>query len=163
MNMHMRKIQEKRIFPIGSDEFDRLFHIPFCQGALIRLLLYHFISVQQRQRRIVLSRHLTSHIVAVRQAVILIKAVIQRQELFLIAAVPLSHDLGAVSGAAQDVRYGGFRRMKPDALPREQNPLAVKRAESNTGRITPGQHSSAGRRTDGGSRIEIRKPHAVLR
>ena len=43
MNMHMRKIQEKRIFPIGSDEFDRLFHIPFCQGALIRLPLYHFI------------------------------------------------------------------------------------------------------------------------
>ena len=86
------------------------------ERRLVGLLLDHVVVEHQRQRRVaglvpsplesVRVARLAAHVVAVGQAEVVVEAVVGREELRLVAAVPLADHLRAVAGVGEQSAPG---------------------------------------------------------
>ena len=117
VDVHVSEVEKERSVDVVAHELDRSFDIATGQHRLVRLLLDDLLAIHQRQRRIRQHRRrreagrpqglgvfehgvadLGAHVVAVRQTQPSVEAVVGRQKLGLVTAMPLADDLGGVPG-----------------------------------------------------------------
>ena len=174
----MGEVQEERLVDVLAKELDRPFDVATGEHRLVGLLLDHVLPVHQRQRRI--GKHggwrepdrsqrvgvlevgvadLGAHVVAVRQPEPSVEPVVGRQELGLIATVPLADDLGGVAGVAEHRRDRVLVGVEPEAHAGEEDVQSVEVVEADARRVRAGQHGPARRRTHGGGHVEAGEPH----
>ena len=148
------QVDEEVLLAVPLDEVDRAVGVEAGQLGLIRVELDHLIALDQRDR-LPLRR---PHIVAVRQAEVLVEAVSQWQVFLGAAQVPLAEDRRGVAplletlGDRDLVRVNAARRLRPQH-PRETRAL----------RHPPRQQSVTAGRTRRRGRIELRKARPLRR
>jgi hypothetical protein len=117
-------------------------------------VLDHLLALDQRQRRKVpVRRVLRPHVVRVRQAEVVVESVPGRQELRVVAQVPLTVDRGRVAPALEQLGEGRLGRADAGARPRPE------RAEdADAIRVAAGQQRGAGSGADRLRRVELGQP-----
>ena len=147
MRHGMCQIDKERFILVLLDEIDRTVGIIRCKLWLVGVITDNLISVIGRQVREIeylsLLRMERPHIVWIRQSVIFIETVLQRQELFRIAQMPFTENCGTVSFLLQQLSYRHF--VRTDAIIRTRSRSTGK---SDTVRIASGQQSGTWSATD---------------
>ena len=158
----MGQIEKERLVLVLLDEINGAGRVVSRKLRLIRVVSHHLITVISRQVREVehlpLLRVERPHVVRVRQAVILIETILQRQELMCIAQVPLSKDSRAITLLLQHLPDRHLIRM--DTVIRTRSRSA---SETDTIRIAAGQQTGTRRSTNRLSRQEVCKTNAFRR
>src|SRR5262245_46744835 len=106
----MREIEKEGPVSIVGDELHRLLCVPFCQGSMVDRPLDNLIVLHQRDVPIlrlrsveggcpvpVVAWHGHSHIVRVRKSEPRVEALMDWQELWELAQVPLAHHASPVA------------------------------------------------------------------
>src|SRR5690606_5975083 len=92
----MGQVEKKGHVSIFLYKFQRLLGIAFCEQILINWGFYYLFIDHQGQWRISLKLPL-SHIIAVGNAVVIIKALTHRKNFRLISQVPFTYHCGGIS------------------------------------------------------------------
>ena len=166
VDVHVREVEEEKAAGVLPDEPDGVLDVPLGDADLIGLFLDHLFVAQERERRPLRRRAagnggLTTHVVAVRDAVVAVESVTGGQELGLVAAVPLADDPRGVPLGLQHGGDGGLLRVEPDRLSGEEHPSPLELAEPDPPRVAAGEHRAAGGRADRRGHVELGEPHAL--
>ena len=138
----MRQIKKKRPVLVLGDEAHRFFRVALRQRGLVRRVFDDFFAAHQRHpiafvllgpdsfaghalsqgdvRGQLGVRGVEPHVVAVRDAEVIIEALAGRQERLKMAKMPLADAGGRVAFRLENFRHGDFIRMQAVAVPREQ-------------------------------------------
>lgn len=147
--------------PVGSDKGERLVRVSIGQARLVGLGFRDAIVAHQRQRREIhaaldlngreaLRRHdirrQQPHVVAVCEGEVSVEALAKRQELALIAEVPLADDPGGVPPLPQRRGESHLAAAQADRVSREQHVEALPGFEADTLGVAAGHERGARRR-----------------
>ena len=122
----VREVEEEGPVLVLGDELHRALGIPRRQ---VRLLLRrdvgvnHLVALDERQGRIralLRLRVMRPHVVGVRQAEVFVEAVPHREELRMMAEVPLARHAGRVTLLLEDLGHRHFVRVDTDARTRPE-------------------------------------------
>ena len=115
MNRHVRQVEEERFFLVRPNEAHRLLRVAFDDGALFLVgkQFEHLVVPQERQHAFAGYLRFALHVVRVRDAEVVIEALLRRQELRLVAQVPLADALGRIAQSLQAFGDGHLVGMQP--------------------------------------------------
>ena len=181
VDVHVSEVEKEWPVDVVAHELDRSFDIATGQHRLVGLLLDDLLAIHQRQRRIRQHRRrreagrpqglgvfehgvadLGTHVVAVRQTEPSVEAVVGRQKLGLVTAMPLADDLGDVPGVLQHRGNGVLLGIESVPHPGEEHMQSAEVVEADAARIRTGQHRAARRCAHRGRHVEAGEPHAFI-
>ena len=158
----VRQVEEERFVLILLDEIHRTGRIVGSQPRLVGVVAHHLVAIVRRQvgevEPIALLRVIGPHIVRVWQAVILVEAILQRQELAGVAQVPLPEDSGGVALLLEELAHRHLLRVDTVLRTRSRGSR-----ETNPVRIATCQQSRPRGATNRLSRQEVREAHPLGR
>ena len=158
----MRQIEEEGFVLVPLDEVDGTGGVVRREATLVGIIARHLVAVVGREigeiEYFALLRMMGPHIVGIGQAIILVEAVLQREELALAPEVPFAKDRRRIALLLQELAHRHLVGM--DAIVGIRSRRAGK---TDAVRITARQQSGAGSSADGLHREEMREPHALGR
>ena len=159
----MRQVQKERLVRIRLDEFQSAFRVTLREEIAVDRGLDDGFVLHQRQGRPPVAIEYSAppptvlrHVVAVGDSEKRVEPVPCRQELRLVAQMPLADDCRCVPVPAEQFRDCGFVRMNAEGRDRAQD-LAVSRirVQANALRVAACQEARSRRSADAGTCIEV--------
>ena len=161
VDVHVPQVQEEGLSPVLPDEPDAVLGVALGQAGLVRLLLDHGVVEHEGKRGPVLVPDLATHVVRVRQAEVVVEAVIGGQESRLVPAVPLPDHHRRVPGVSKEGRDGVLLRVQPEAHAREQDVVSLEAVEPDPGRVAASEQRTPRRAADGACHVEVGESHSL--